>query len=202
MLIVLASAKGGTSKTTIALHLARYLSQRKKGRRVTLHDADRNQSAANWYRRGSGHGVTLADIDEALDPESFDDLVIDSAADPGDDDLAELMEVSDLLVIPSGLGIVDLETTIATADRLALPPDKYTVLLTMVDPRGTSGAMTARSAVVEAGIPCLDRWTYRRNIYSEAALQGTTVDRLKGKPAQQAWGDCSQVFDALLKGRG
>jgi chromosome partitioning protein len=201
MIIVLASAKGGTSKTTIALHLARYLSQR-KGRRVTLHDADRNQSAAHWYRRGAGHSFALSGIDDVLDPESYDDLVIDSAADPGDDDLADLMAVADLLVIPSGLGIVDLETTIATADRLALAPEKYTVLLTMVDPRGTSGAMTARLAVIQARIPCLDRWTYRRNVYSEAALLGTTVDRMKGKPAQQAWGECCQVFDALIKGRG
>jgi chromosome partitioning protein len=201
MIIVLASAKGGTSKTTIALHLARYLSQR-KGRQVTLNDTDRNQSAANWYRRGSGHGFTLVGIDEALDPESFDDLVIDSAADPGDDDLAELMEVSDLLVIPSGLGIVDLETTIATADRLALPPEKYSVVLTMVDPRAISGAMTARSALIDAGIPCLDQWTYRRNIYNEAALLGTTVDRMKGKPAKQSWDECRQVFGSLLKGLG
>ncbi len=200
MIIVLASAKGGTSKTTIALHLARYLS-RQKGRRVTLNDTDRNQSAANWYRRGADHGFDLVAIDDALDPESFDDLVIDSAADPGDGSLAALMQVADLLVIPSGLSLLDLETTIATADRLALPPEKYTVLLSMVDPRGTSGAMTARSAVVAAGIPCLDRWTYRRGVYTQAVLDGMTVDRMKGTPAKQAWGECCQVFDALAKGR-
>jgi chromosome partitioning protein len=200
MIIVLASAKGGTSKTTLALHLARYLSQR-KARRVTLHDADRNQSAANWYRRGAGHGFQLQGIDNDIDPASFDDLVIDSAADPGDESLATLMQVADLLVIPSGLSLLDLETTIATADRLALPPEKYSIVLTMVDPRGTSGAMTARSAVVAAGLPCLDRWTYRRGIYTQAVLDGTTVDRMKGTPANTAWGECCQVFDALMKGR-
>jgi chromosome partitioning protein len=202
MIIVMASAKGGVGKTTLSLCLSEFIATQAPRQRVMLHDADRNQTVLNFCRRGGTQSFTVAGLDDHLDPDTFDHLVIDSPADPGDQSLSMLMQSADLLIVPTGITIFDLEAAIATADRLDLPAGKYTLLINMVDPRATTTAMNARAAIENAGIPCCDNWIYRRSVYGESALRGVTINRLKGKPAAMAWADCTRAFKSILKGVG
>lgn len=48
-LIVVANAKGGVGKSTLASHVAGYLAR--QGHRVMLGDTDRQQSAVEWLAR-------------------------------------------------------------------------------------------------------------------------------------------------------
>ncbi|MCP9801804.1 ParA family protein, partial [Synechococcus sp. RedBA-s] len=48
MIIVVANSKGGVGKSTLAVHLAAWLSH--QGHRVTLADCDTQQSSSEWIR--------------------------------------------------------------------------------------------------------------------------------------------------------
>lgn len=207
MIIVIASAKGGSGKSTTSIHLATYLSHRRGVGRVMLHDADRNQTSANWFQRGVENPklpqqkFQLAPLHADLDPETYDHLVIDSGADPDSDELLELMEVADLLIIPTAPTILDLETAIATADGLEVPADRYTLLLTLVPPGTSNQGATALDALRSNHLQVCRHWICRRSIVAQAAVSGATVNQLRTQPAKQAWSEHQKAFQTLLRGR-
>src|SRR5689334_15603135 len=51
MIIVVANSKGGVGKSTLAVHLAAWLSG--QGHRVTLADCDTQQSSSEWIREAA-----------------------------------------------------------------------------------------------------------------------------------------------------
>ena len=67
MIIAIANSKGGVGKSTIAVHLAAWLSEQGYG--VTLADCDTQQSSSEWAREAAPdiHAVRLADADEILE---------------------------------------------------------------------------------------------------------------------------------------
>jgi cellulose biosynthesis protein BcsQ len=201
MIFALISSKGGVGKSSIGMNLARYLS-RKKGNRVALIDGDRTRSITNWYNRGSGHGFDLVTIEGGIGPDDYDYWVVDTPGDPDAESLNDLIEAADRLIIPSGCGILDLEGALDTFDRLGNAQNKAVAILSMIDPRATTRAMASRAALINAGLPCIDKWLYKRTAYQDAALAGLTVDRLKGGSARQSWADCLAVFGELLGRNG
>jgi chromosome partitioning protein len=200
-IFALTSSKGGCGKSTLSIHLARYLSQQKGRRRIALIDGDRTRSITNWYNRGSGHGFDLVNAD-GIDPDAYDHWVVDTPGDPDADSLKDLIAAADRLIIPSGCGILDLEGALDSFDRLGNAQSKAVAILSMIDPRATTRAMASRTALIDAGLPCIDKWLYKRTAYQDAALAGLTVDRLKGTSARQSWADCQAVFGELLRRNG
>jgi chromosome partitioning protein len=200
VIITIASFKGGTGKTTTAIHLAAFLASRRGVGRVVLADGDPNRSAVSWYERGESKAKFVV-VDGEDDPGDFQHLVIDTPARTEPEDLLPLAASSNLLIIPTAIAIFSLEATIATLGSLpSLSASHYRVLLTMLPPRGYKREDAAREALTEAGLPLFKAGIKARTLYQDAELEAVTVNQMKGDAAAIAWSDYQSLGKEILKG--
>ena len=105
-IITVTGYKGGIGKSTTAIHLATYFSER--GRTVLV-DGDPNRTSINWGERGS-LPFEVADERRAMKTiVGADFIVIDTPARPHSDDLKELSSGCDLLILPTIPDILSLQ---------------------------------------------------------------------------------------------
>lgn len=124
-LITFTSFKGGAGKTTSLMTIASALLER--GLKVACFEADDNQPLAAWKGFGEEAGTwdancslfPAADLDqfeasfEAVDEAGFDIALIDTRG--GGSDLNQMLLVNaDLVVIPTGLSIMEIADTTQT----------------------------------------------------------------------------------------
>jgi chromosome partitioning protein len=123
--IALISQKGGSGKTTLAVHLA--VEATRAGRRAILIDLDPQASAARWAdRRGerspdvtSEHPARLVAALEGAAKAGYDLAVLDTA--PHADQFAmQSARAADLILVPCQPSILDLDAIGATLDLCAL----------------------------------------------------------------------------------
>lgn len=100
--VLVANAKGGCGKTTIATNLAAAFAN--AGLKTALADADRQRSCLTWLKRRPADVARIAPLDwrkavgaPAVDTER---LVIDSGAGLNSEHVRELLRQADLLVMP------------------------------------------------------------------------------------------------------
>lgn len=196
MIITVASFKGGVGKTTTAVHLAAFLSERAP---VLLIDGDPNRSASGWARRGALPFKVVDERQAARFARDFDDIVIDTKARPGREDLEALAGGCDLLVVPTTPDALSLDALALTVDALKdLGAERYRVLLTMVPPKPSRDGGEARAMLEEAGLPLFAAGVRRLAAFQKAALLGVPVSAVKGDPrAAAGWDDYRDVGSEL-----
>ena len=120
--ILVANAKGGSGKTTLATNLAGLFAARRA--RTVLADMDHQQSAARWLaRRPAGfpqiEGWTRDSDLEAL--KAFDPqwVIYDSPAGLGAGKLEELMKRVDLVLVPIAPSVLDMDASVDFLELLA-----------------------------------------------------------------------------------
>lgn len=193
MLITFASNKGGVAKTTSAVHLACFLQERGS---TLLVDGDDNRSAIKWDGRGS-LPFKVVDESEAEQATQYEHTVVDTAARPGSDDMAELAEVSDLIIIPSSPDAMALDGLLTTIDRLEPLKATYKVLLTLV-PTNNKDGIEAQDYLKDEGIPVFESRIRRYVAYSKAALKGVPVYGSGDRNARIAWRDYQDFGKEVL----
>jgi chromosome partitioning protein len=119
--------KGGVGKTTLAVHLAHELRARQPDLKVTVADADPQQSASNWIARGERNGcsgvggvVVAADGDgknlkrelEAIDA----DIIIVDLPPAIESVSLRAALYANLILIPVGASALDIEAGRAAVD--------------------------------------------------------------------------------------
>jgi chromosome partitioning protein len=126
------SRKGGTGKTTNAIHLATTLHQ--AGKRVLLIETDTNYTL-NTLRKmelfksktgtvpfeilGSQDNTVAEELDRIKETGKADVIIVDSAAKTTDEGIKKLCLVSDLVIVPTSLTQNDLLVTYQTITDLA-----------------------------------------------------------------------------------
>lgn len=189
MLITVAGFKGGVGKTTTAVHLACYFSQLGD---TLLVDGDPNRSATGWSKRGSFPFKVVDLMQAALYSPKYQNIIIDTAARPHQDELEALADGCNLLVLPTTPDALAIDALMQTVDLLhKLGSDRYRILLTMVHPKPVKMAALAREALSE--LPLFKAEIRRLIAYEKASLQGIPVYQVKDKMAKTAWRDYEAV---------
>ena len=118
--LVFASRKGGSGKSTLTAHLAAHAN--KPSRRCLLIDSDRQGSLSLWHRlRGSNelelrNGADgVADVVAAAKRDGFEWAFIDTPPDMSDV-VQQAIRAATLVIIPTRLAVFDLAAIKETID--------------------------------------------------------------------------------------
>ncbi|OYY49426.1 MAG: cobyrinic acid a,c-diamide synthase [Methylophilaceae bacterium 17-44-8] len=174
--ILVANAKGGSGKTTLATNLAGYLAT--QSNHVLLADLDRQQSSTQWLHRRPAD-APIIHTSQHKPSHAIEWVVTDSPAGLRDEKLAEAVKEADLVIVPIQPSAFDIG---AAADFLevlmtekAIRKNKTFVALvgSRVNSR-TNAAMGLATFMNESGFPVL---AYLRNsqVYTTAAEQGLSI---------------------------
>jgi chromosome partitioning protein len=176
--ILVANAKGGSGKTTLATNLAGYLAT--ISNQVMLTDLDRQQSATQWLKRRPADAPTIHSAEEvSKHAHALDWVVTDSPAGLRDEKLADAVKDADLVIVPIQPSAFDIGAAADFLDVLmeekAVRKNKTYVALvgSRVNSR-TNAAIGLAEFMQGRGFPVL---AYLRNsqVYTSAAEQGLSI---------------------------
>ena len=197
MMITVASFKGGVGKTTAAIHIAGYLSQKGK---TLLVDGDPNRSCLDWAR--SGHlPFKVIDQTKILSQDSFgfDHIVVDTKARPDKKDLQVLAEGCDLLVVPTTPDALSLQATLKLLQAIqGYKKVNFKLLLSIVPPPPSHDAADAKEVLEANGMSVFKTQIRRYVAYRKAPLQGLLVSDTKDPRAREAWNDYQELGKEIL----
>jgi len=202
MVITLASYKGGVGKTTTAIHLAAYLQTLAP---TLLVDGDAIRASTKWARRGTGAGLPfmVTPVGQmARHVKDYTHIVIDTEANPSEDDFREAAEGCDLLVIPAEPETTAKDGLIYTLAKLRdIGHRHHRVLLTKVPPPPQTEGQQLRAALVADRIPVFKAEIPLLVAFKKASAEGKTAADLKGdRNAWRAWRAYRSVGKEIIDG--
>lgn len=164
MIVTFANVKGGSGKTTSAMHVATALAHRRGS--LVFVDADAQASARRWHRSaaqiGEPFGFPLefiptadlvADIDRLVDEHGH--VIIDVGPANADVMLAAIA-VADVVVIPVNAREDDRQQARKTHEGCAQHGIAHAVLINRVKSSETTSIALTRSYFTEYGVPVLN----------------------------------------------
>lgn len=206
MIIVIANSKGGVGKSTIAVHLAAWLSEQGYG--VTLADCDAQQSSSDWAREAAPEvqTVRLANADEILDrlpllAAEADFVVADGPGSNAETSRALLLR-ADLAIVPCKASMLEARALTQATNVLRQAQDirggapRAMIVLSMV---GKNYRLTQdmRDAATTLEIPLAQTALTLRQVYADAPGQGAVVWQLASR-GREAAAEVEALFNELL----
>ena len=189
--IAIVSQKGGSGKTTLALHLA--VASAQAGRNTAVIDLDPQSSAANWSDRRraelpvvlSAPASRLSQEIERVKETGGDILYLDTA--PHSDNAAlKVAQAADLVLIPCRTAILDLEAITDTLNFIRTTGTPACVVLNAVAPLGQDAAQAAEALTGLAVEVCPVRLG-NRVAFARALITGQAAQEFEpgGKAASE-----------------
>jgi len=192
----LLSRKGGSGKTTLAVHLA-VLAQM-NGLRVLLVDLDPQRSSASWWRARAAATPQMEETTPAKLPDLLEtagkanvDLVIIDTRPSVEEDAIQVVALSDFVLIPSRPAILDLRAILATVD-IVKGSQRAAIILNACQASRTGlgeapATGDARKALNAFGVPVAPMTIVQRTAFAQALVGGMTVSETEpsGKAAKE-----------------
>src|SRR5919106_1708251 len=197
--LVILAQKGGSGKTTLAVHMAVCAARQK--RRTALIDIDPQVSAFNWNEsRDEGRKLDAAKAEVGQIPVLLQqakdggiDLVIIDTAPHSDSAAAIAAQYADLVLIPCRPARFDLDA-IASTVQIATVAKKPATVVINAAPRGKL-AEEARAALEHQGITVIDTVLHQRAAYSHAVIDGRSVHEYE--PDGKAAAEIDELYNHL-----
>lgn len=205
MILAVASTKGGTGKSTVALNLAGELAHSRH--RVLVVDADPQGSIARWDKIRSQdepdimvHPSPVVDKKVQKQGKKYD-LVLFDAPPTFKKRMKAVLEVSDRLIIPVTPGMADFWSTgmlidMYLAEKKRRPAIDARLLINRVDRRTRQGR-EFRNVLKQLSIPIFLTEIPQRVAFGETWRQGKTIDRIE--PGGRAAHDISSLSREVLR---
>lgn len=206
MIIVIANSKGGVGKSTLAVHLAAWLSE--QGQRVTLVDCDTQHSSSEWIREAAPavKSICLDNPDDILDelPGLAQDMDYVIADGPGSQ-----TEISRALLLKAHLAVFPCKASMLEVRALAKATGvlrqvkevrngkpEAIIVLSMI---GKKHRLTQdmKEAAVGLKLPMAKTAMTLRQIYADAPGQTKVVWEM-GSRGRDAATEVKQLFRELL----
>ena len=199
--IAVTSEKGGVGKSTLSVHLTGAFAER--GLSAVLIDEDgRVGSAVRWAGRGPGLPFAVLEP-ENVKPKKLreaDVVVIDTEGRPRRRELRALGERADLILVPSGVSMLELDATTELMNFFHEDPQtrrRTRVVVNRVPPIGRAGEV-AREDLRESGVTVCNTLVRSYSAYVRAAELGVLCRDLPDGRARQAWADIVTLSRELL----
>jgi chromosome partitioning protein len=202
--LALLARKGGTGKTTIAIHLA--VAAVQAGRRVLLLDTDPQHSAGDWWRARAGNAPELVecearlvgDVLQAAAADGVDLAVVDTRPSV-EADTADIARLADLTLIPCRAGVLDLRAIRATVEVIRAVQARAVIVLNAVPAsRGfgeNSLTAEARRALDAYDLPVAPVAIGHRAALAHALIDGRAVTEFE--PDGKAAGELRRLYRHL-----
>lgn len=198
--IAILSQKGGSGKTTLAIHIATEAAR--SGLKVAVFDLDPQATATKWGDRRaspvpeviSGHATRLPTLIAAARDCGADLLILDTA--PNADQIAALSaRTADLVLVPCRPAKFDLEAIETTLLLIQAARKPAYVVLNAVAAQGRM-AEEAIAGLEASGAQVAPVRFGQRAAYSNAVIDGRVAQEYepKGKAAREV----ESVFDWLI----
>ncbi len=189
--VAVISQKGGSGKTTLALHLA--VAAAIAGKNTALIDLDPQASATKWSDRReedlpvviSAHASRLSHEMNRVKEAECEILFLDTA--PHSDSAAlEAAKAADLVLIPCRPAILDMEAISNTLDLVLAKKTPVFVVMNAVAPQGKE-AKEAAEAIAELDAPVCPVQIVSRVAFSRSLISGQTAQEVepRGKASQE-----------------
>jgi chromosome partitioning protein len=202
--LAILAQKGGSGKTTIAVHMAVCAVRSKL--RTALIDIDPQGSAADWNesrpeeKRLDATRATAGQLNALLKQakSAGADLLIVDTAPHANSAAAEAAKLADLILIPCRPSRFDLKT-IGTSTEIARLAKTPAVVVINAAPRGRL-ADEARLALEGQGVTVIKPVMQQRAAYSHAVIDGHAVHEYE--PDGKAAEEIDALFNAIRKQLG
>ena len=207
--IAVIARKGGSGKTTVAVHMA--IAAHLRGRRTLLADSDPQRSSSTVLRgrRDAGPdytetcGLQLCALQMTALRREFDALVIDTAAG-AEDELAHAIVLADLSLLVIRPTFLDFAAAIRTADvlRRLKKPGMIVLNQAPVSRAGTEPPLVkkAHEALRLMRLPVAPTILRSRGVYQQALESGCSAEELGPSPAAQEVGELWTFVERLTFG--
>lgn len=199
--LAIISQKGGSGKTTIAVHMA--VCAIRQNLHTAIIDIDPQGSAYDWYlsreeenelNAVQASAGQLAALLKQAKAGGADFVIVDTA--PHSDSAAAMTaQLSDFVLIPCRPARFDLKAISSTAEIIKLAKTPAAVIINAA-PRGKL-AEEAREALQQQGMTVLDPVLQNRVAYSHAVVDGHSVHEYE--PEGKAAEEIDELFACLRK---
>lgn len=206
--LAIIAQKGGTGKSTIAVHLAAYA--KTKNLHPVILDLDPQGSAHEWNQgrleddlQSPKLDTTKAEADKlprlltACEKNNVDLVILDTAPH-SNAEAAKSAKLADFVLMPLRPNVFDLKTAKDTAQIAKLTNTPAAVIISQA-PRG-SMADKARAKLEREGLEVLPVVIYHRAAYSHALLTSSAVHEYE--PESKAAEEIASLFVCIKKRLG
>lgn len=202
--IAVLSRKGGTGKTTLAIHMS--VAAEQAGHTAALIDLDPQASATRWRDNRevetpavvSAHASRLPETLHLAKEKGATFTVIDTA--PHTESAAlDAANAAEFVLIPCKPALIDLQAIGSTINLIKIADKPARVVMNVVPPHGDLGEQ-ARMAIKHYGVPCAPCNVGQRIAFNHAYTAGLTVQEYE--PRGKASKEIKELYKYIAKEMG
>ncbi len=209
--IAVANQKGGTGKTTTAVHLTYYLAVEKKHSALLI-DADSQNSSSQWL-----YNLQTVIPNQAINDKNklfeeipqlakkYEYIIVDGPAGSLAGENKAIMARADLVIVPIQPKVLDLSSTLKAVMLINQAQEKRDGL-----PQGAIFLNRAKQGTrlkdeatrflrTIPGVFALKTIIHDREVISDAPGQNATVWTMKGKSASTSRTEYNQLFQEIIE---